>query len=328
VTSDLSIVIVSWNTRELLRNCLRSVFDNPGRLALEVFVVDNNSSDGSVTMVRDCFPRVHVIQNNQNVGFASANNQAFEQCSADFVLLLNSDTIVIESALRTLVDFMHAHPESGAIGPRLLHPRLKLRVLGCGYQPTLWRQFTHQFGLSQLFPQTTLFRGIHLFTKLHDDEVREVEWISGACLLVRKTVIERIGGLNERWFMYAEDMEWCRRMIAADWKLYSVPDAIVEHHLSASTKQRDDAELISISAERSYFAYAQKPARSTLFLFDLVCTFGNLLRSMLFFTRSLTDAPHAQMWRSRARLFARYARTHFAFFGKHPENGCHPGGVN
>jgi GT2 family glycosyltransferase len=117
--------------------------------------------------------------------------------------------------------------------------------------------------------------------------------------------------------MYAEDMEWCRRMIQAGWKLHSVPQAIVEHHLSASTKQRKDAALISVTAGRSYFAYAEKSSRFKLLLYDIVCTCGNLLRTMVFYVRSLLDARNATMWRSRARLFARYARTHLALFGRH-----------
>src|SRR4051812_43109066 len=120
---DVSIVIVSWNTRQLLHDCLRSVFDNTRDLAIEVFVVDNNSTDGSVAMVRECFPEVQVVQNDHNVGFAAANNQAFVKSSAGLILLLNSDTILIGDALATLVDFMGAHPEAGATGPRLLHPR-------------------------------------------------------------------------------------------------------------------------------------------------------------------------------------------------------------
>lgn len=322
---NLSIVVVSWNTCDLLKACLSSVFENAGDLKLEVFVVDNASTDESPSMVRKCFPQVRLIENKTNVGFAAANNLMFSQCSADFVLLLNSDTIVLGNALQILVEFMRANPTAGAVGPRLLHPRLQLRVLGCGYQPTLWHEFNHQFGLSQLFPHSSLFRGIHLFTNLHDDRVREVEWISGACLLVRKSVIEQIGGLNERWFMYAEDMEWCRRMIAAGWTLYSVPHAIVEHHLSASTKQRDDAALISVSAERSYFAYSQQPSRLKLILYDLVCTTGNLLRTILFFARSLADVHHAEMWRSRGRLFARYARVHLSLLGKNSANGFKQG---
>jgi GT2 family glycosyltransferase len=312
---DISIVIVSWNTRELLRDCLRSVFDHANELALEVFIVDNNSKDGSAEMVRQSFPQVRLIQNDHNVGFAAANNQAFPKCSSEFELLLNSDTIVVGDALRTLVEFARAHPEAGAVGPRLLHPRLKLRVLGCGYQPTLWHEFTHQFGLSSLFPHSRFFRGVHLFVNVHDDRVREVEWISGACLLVRKSVIEDVGGLSEQWFMYAEDMEWCRRILDAGWKLYSVPQAVVEHYLSASTKQREDAVIISVTAGRSYFIYSQNPSRLKLILFDLVSISGNLLRAAAFYIRSLTDAHHARMWRSRARLFARYARTHALLCG-------------
>ena len=151
-------------------------------------------------MVREDFPQVRLIENKTNVGFAAANNQAFPQCSANLVLLLNSDTTIVGNALQILVAFMRANPTAAAVGPRLLHPRLKLRVLGCGYQPTFWREFNHQFGLSRLFPHSELFRGIHLFINIHDDKVREVEWISGAALLVRKKVIQDTAGLSERWF--------------------------------------------------------------------------------------------------------------------------------
>jgi GT2 family glycosyltransferase len=307
---DLSVVIVSWNTRELLRACLGSVFRNASDLTLEVFVVDNASTDGSAAMVREHFPQVRLIENRSNVGFAAANNQVFPQCSAEFVLLLNSDAVIIDRALQILVNFMRANREAGAVGPRLLHPRLKMRVLGCGNQPTLWREFNHQFGLSRLFPRSRFFRGIYLFVNVHDDKVREVEWISGAALFVRNRVIKNVGGLSERWFMYAEDMEWCHRMQLAGWKLYSVPSAVVEHHLSASTKQSKNAHVLGIAAGRSYFVHSQSPSALKLFLFDLVTIAGMLLRATGFFLRSLTDRRHADMWRSRARLFARYASTH------------------
>jgi GT2 family glycosyltransferase len=328
VIPDLSIVIVSWNTRELLEHCLRSVFDKAGPLSLEVFVVDNNSQDGSPAMVRELFPNVHLIENEKNVGFAAANNQVFQKCASNLVLLLNSDTTIVGDALAKLVAFMRAHPEAGAIGPLLLHPRLQLSVLGCGYQPTLWREFNHQFGLSRFFPHSHLFRGLHLFTNAHDKEVREVEWISGACLLVRKAVVEKIGGLNERWFMYAEDMEWCLRMLQAGWKLYSVPDAVVEHHLSASTTQRDDAALMSVGAARSYFVYKQKSSRFGLMLFDLIVISGKLLRAAGLFGRSLIDVRHAEMLRTRARFSVSYARAHLKLLGKDPETGAQPAQVD
>jgi GT2 family glycosyltransferase len=307
---ELSIVIVSWNTRELLRACLASVFENATNLKLETFVVDNSSADGSADMVRERFPQVRLIENKNNVGFAVANNQAFPQCSADFVLLLNSDTVIVDRALQVLVDFMRRTPDAGAIGPRLLHPRLKMRVLGCGHQPTLWHEFNHQVGLSWLLSQNRFFRGTYLFANVHDDKVREVEWISGAAMLVRSEVIKSVGGLSERWFMYAEDMEWCQRIQRAGWKLFSVPNAVVEHHLSASTKQRDDAAMMSITGGRSYFIYSQKPSPLKLLLFDLVSISGTLVRAAVFYIRSFTDAEQTEMWKSRARLFLRYARAH------------------
>src|SRR5437016_2817047 len=191
---DLSVIIVSWNTRDLLRQCLRSVFQNALHLKLQVLVVDNASTDESATMVRSEFPDVRVIQNTINVGFARANNQALPDCLSELVLLLNPDTLVLDRALEELVEFLRQHPGAGAVGPKLLHPRLDLRVLGCGNQPTLWRVFTHYSFLSSLVPNFKAFEGIHLFVGIHDRQVREVGWISGACLLARKAALTDAGG--------------------------------------------------------------------------------------------------------------------------------------
>ena len=132
----VSVIIVSWNTRELLKKCLESLFETSSHLGLEVIVVDNASTDASAEMIEREFSQVRLLKNPVNIGFARANNQAISDCSADFVLLLNSDTVLIGDPLGELVRFIRKHGDAGAVGPKLLHPRAKLRILGCGKQPT------------------------------------------------------------------------------------------------------------------------------------------------------------------------------------------------
>ena len=310
--ADLSIVIVNWNTREFLETCLHTVYAATERLALEVFVVDNHSTDGSVEMVREKFPQVRLFQNNVNVGFAAANNQVLPLCSAEYVLLLNPDTRVLGNALDVLVDFMEAHPEAGAVGPKVVHPHMRLQVLSCGYQPTIRTLFNHYFGLSALFPQVPLFRGLNLRAGAHDDQVREVEWISGACLLVRAAVIRQIGPLSEEWFMYAEDMEWCYRMLVRGWKLYHVPEAVVEHHLGASTDQNKPVSAMWVHSLRSYFVRRDHPSRWRTLLFDSILISGLAIRAALYAGRGLVGGTNRSLWRTEARKFITYTKAALA----------------
>jgi N-acetylglucosaminyl-diphospho-decaprenol L-rhamnosyltransferase len=305
---DLSIVIVNWNTRQLLANCLESVFACAGSLCLEVIVVDNASGDGSPQWVREHFPQVRLVENTENVGFARANNQAFPLCNAPFVLLLNSDTIVRPGAFQTLLAFLAAHPRVGAAAPKIVHPATRLRVLSCGYQPGVRTLFNQYFFLSSLFPHIHAFRGINLLMGAHDDQPRPVEWLSGAALMVRREVIEQVGPLSEEWFMYAEDMEWCRRMQQAGWMLYHVPEAVIEHLLGASAEQNQAVSTLWVRSQRSYYIRSQQPEPWRLFLFDRIFTSGLALRAALYSLRGRLS-PQGELWREEARKFSAYAAT-------------------
>ncbi len=255
-------------------------------------------------MVREQFPQVRLIQNERNVGFAAANNQALPNCSSELVLLLNPDTVIIGSALQKLIRFIQEHPNTGAVGPRLLHPRAGLRVLGCGNQPTLWRIFTHYSFLSSLFTRSRLFEGIHLFVGKHDQSTREVEWVAGACLLVRKSALIAVGGLCEDWFMYAEDWDVCERLRKTGWKIHHVPSATVEHHLGASTEQSEAASLMPVTAGRSYFIKLNNPSQIELFMFDAIRSAGLALRALLYFLRGIaSDTTNGESWFRKARTF-------------------------
>ncbi|MCY3735283.1 MAG: glycosyltransferase [Gemmatimonadaceae bacterium] len=243
---DLSVVIPSYNTRELMEQALRTVDEASGGLRVQVIVVDNASRDGSQEMVEAGFPHVELIRNDRNLGFGGANNIAFGRVKGRHVLLLNSDTIVRADTLRTLVEFMDQHPEAGAAGCRILNPDGSLQ-LDCrrGF-PTPSAAFYKLTGLSRLFPRSRRF-GRYNLTYLDPEETSEVDALSGSCMIVRGRVLEEVGGFDEDYFMYGEDLDWCFRMGQAGWKIYYVPATQIIHFGGASGR----AESMRIQFRKS-----------------------------------------------------------------------------
>lgn len=242
---DLSIVIVSWNTRELLAQCLRSlnltqgdqqqssqpaVFE-AGGCRYEVLVVDNASADGSAEMVHNRFPGVHLIQNKANAGFARANNQAIPAARGRYIVLLNSDTEVHPGAFKTLIAFMDAQTKAGAVGPRLLNTDGSLQP-SCQPMLTPGREFWRLLFLERLLP-----RASYPLSRWGDQEPRQVDVIKGACLLLRRAALDQVGLLDESYFMYTEEVDLCYRLSRAGWQCWWVPRAVVTHHGEGSSRQ-------------------------------------------------------------------------------------------
>ena len=261
---SLAIVIVSYNTRDLLRDCLRSIGPGGAACALDIWVVDNASRDGSVAMVRAEFPRVHVIDSPRNGGYAYANNLALREIVRtegaglrtesmptpaqfsvlspqsyvpDYVLLLNPDTIVPPGALDALVRFMEAHPAIGACGPKLLLGDGSLDVACRRSFPTPEIAFYRMTGLARLFPRSPRF-GRYNMSHLDPDLQIEVDSVVGACMLVRGAVVREVGLLDEAYFMYGEDLDWAYRIKQYGWKIMYVPSVAVHHYKRASSRQR------------------------------------------------------------------------------------------
>jgi GT2 family glycosyltransferase len=227
----LSIIIVSWNTTRLLENCLASIQTNPPTSPFESWVVDNASTDDSPRMVREKFPQVHLVENRENVGFARANNQAIQRCTGKYVLLLNPDTLVESGALQALVDFLDKHPEAGAAGARILNPDGSLQI-SSHPRPTLSRELWRLFHLDNLSPYAE-----YPLTKWETNQALEVDLLMGACLLLRKEVLDQVGFLDEDYFMYSEEIDLCYRIQRAGWRLFWVPQADVVHFGGQSTQQ-------------------------------------------------------------------------------------------
>ncbi len=229
--SDLSIVIVNWNGRELVLDCLASIRDAKLGLEADVILVDNDSSDGSVEAVRRQFPEVRVVALEANQGFAGGNNRGLECMRGRHAVLLNSDTIVLRGGLERCVAYLDDHPEVGVVGPQLLNPdRSKQNCIH--NSPTALSELLSQSLLRRVWPAR--YPGRH---REYDAPI-EVEAVLGACLFARRDVIEQVGPLDEEYFFQLEDTDWCHRVRAAGWKVVHVPDAQVIHLYGESGKKR------------------------------------------------------------------------------------------
>ena len=252
--TDLSIVIVNWNVRDLLRRCLASVLRpdpaRPGRLTLQVIVVDNASTDDSVAMLRAEFPQVQVIVNAANRGFAFANNQGIAVAQGRYVLLLNPDTEVLGDALATLVRYMDAHPDVGIAGPQLLHPDGRIQSSRRRF-PNLPILFLESTWLECLAPKGLLRR--YYVLDQPDDATLDVDWIMGAAMLARRAAIRQTGGMDDGFFMYSEELDWCRRVKAAGWRIVYHPAAQIVHHVGKSSEQAVPARHINFQRSKIYY---------------------------------------------------------------------------
>lgn len=232
----LSLVIVNYNVQYFLENCLNSVVKATKGLSCEIFVVDNNSVDGSVEMVQEKFPEVKLIANKENMGFSKANNQAIKQASGEYILLLNPDTVVEENTFKTCIDFFDSHPHAGGVGVKMLDGKGRFLPESKRGLPTPSVAFYKIFGLAQLFPKSKRFSQYHL-GHLSKDKNHEVEILSGAFMMIRKSVLDQIGLLDENFFMYGEDIDLSFRITEAGYKNYYLADTSIIHYKGESTKK-------------------------------------------------------------------------------------------
>lgn len=230
---DLSVIIVSYNVREYLHQCLLSVERASQSLDVEVWVVDNNSPDGTVEYLRPYFPDVHFIQNTENVGFSRANNQALRACNGRYALLLNPDTFVGEDTLRSCVDFMDQHPQAGAMGVSMYGSEGAFALESRRGLPVPWTSFCKMTGLTHFFPHSRLF-GRYYMDFLPRDKANPIEVISGAFNMMRTDVVREIGYMDEDFFMYGEDVDLSYRIMKAGWQNWYLPSSII-HYKGEST---------------------------------------------------------------------------------------------
>lgn len=232
---DVSIVIVNWNTCNILRDCLRSVYSETKGVRFEVIVIDNSSTDDSVAMVRSVFPQVVLVKNSENRGFAAANNQGMAIAKGRYILLLNSDTIVLDNAIAKTVAFSDAHRDAAVVGCRVLNPNRSLQPT-CFMFPSILNMLLSSSYLYKLFPKNRFF-GRERMTWWERDDIRQVNVVTGCFMLVRREAIDQVGVMDERFFMYFEETDWCYRVKQAGWKVMFTPCGKIIHLGGVSSKQ-------------------------------------------------------------------------------------------
>lgn len=272
---DISIIIVNYNVEHFLEQCLNSVYSALKNINGEVWVVDNNSIDGSMKMVKEKFPEVRLIENKENVGFSRANNQAIRESSGKYVLLLNPDTVVEEDTFEKVVLFMDEHPNAGGLGVKMIDGKGNFLPESKRGLPTPSVAFYKIFGLSRLFPKSKKFGKYHLGF-LDKNKNHEIEILSGAFMLMRKEALDKVGLLDESFFMYGEDIDLSWRIILGGYKNYYYPGTRIIHYKGESTKKTSVNYVFVFYRAMIIFAkkhFSQKNARTFSFLINAAIYF-------------------------------------------------------
>lgn len=253
--TDISAIIVTWNSSQWISNCLKSLMNDLRSFCYKIVVVDNASTDETPDLIRENFPEVILVRNTVNEGFAQACNRAILECQAEYVLFINPDTEVIPGMTNTLITFMKGHPEAGAIGPTLLNTDGSLQLSGNTF-PNLRNIWAESLFLDRLFPGNRFF-GSHKLSHLNRSEVCKVDWTMGSCLLLRKEALDKAGSFDNRFFLFFEETDLCLRLKKAGYEVYIIPEARIVHGGGSSRLENYNANKI-IHYHRSLFHYFNK----------------------------------------------------------------------
>jgi GT2 family glycosyltransferase len=275
----LSIIIVSYNARDHLARCLTILYSRTQNLSFETIVVENASNDGSRYMLAQCFPQVRVIHSDQNLGFAKGCNLGARHVAGAYLLFLNSDTEVISDALSVLSRFLDEHKQVGVVSARLVYPDLSEQGVARSF-PTpanaIWGRTTL---LTRAFPRNRFSRRYLVSRENRSSEPFGVDWVSGACLMVRADIFRDLGGYDETFFMYWEDADLCFRVKQRSWSVFSVPAAVVIHHEGGSSRRK--ARLIMEFHRSAYRYYRKHHVKSTFSVLHLLALIGLTMRAVL-----------------------------------------------
>jgi O-antigen biosynthesis protein len=266
---DLSVIIVSYNVRVFLRNCLVSVIKCSEKTDCEIFVVDNNSTDGSCEMVRDEFPSVKLILNSVNRGFAAANNQAIKVSGGKYILLLNPDTIIEENTFSKCIDFMNNHSNAGALGVRMVNGEGRFLPESKRSLPTPAIAFFKIFGFSYLFPRSRFFNRYYL-AHIDNSETTFIEVIAGAFMFIRREALLKAGLPDEDFFMYGEDIDLSYRIIQAGYVNYYYPEVQIIHFKGKSTSRDNYKDILYFYGAMRIYAKKRQVEKFTLLFFLII----------------------------------------------------------
>jgi GT2 family glycosyltransferase len=263
----LSIVIVNYNVKNLLKKCLESIFKYQTDMEFEVIVVDNSSKDHSQEMLKRDFPQVKPIGNKRNLGFSRACNQGIKESQGGYILLLNPDTELTPGGFKKMIDFMDSKPEVGICGPKMMDRKGNLQFSCRSFPSYLTAISSSQSVLNRILPENFLSQKYLLKEKNHS-QIMEVDWVSGSCLLAKKEVFEKVGLLDERFYMYVEDVDLCYRAKKSGFSVFYFPQVLVIHHIGKSTQKRKFA--MPVEHHKSMYYFYKKHHNPNVFLKGIV----------------------------------------------------------
>jgi GT2 family glycosyltransferase len=311
---DTSVVIVSWNTCDILRGCLRSIYQQTREISFEVFVVDNNSHDGSADMVEAEFPEVKLIRNSQNKGFAAACNQAMRMASARYILLLNPDTIILDDAISRCVRYADLNPDVGVVGCQVLEDEHRISPTGFSF-PSPLNVFLALSGLSRIFPRSRLFGRPDLGWWDRETE-RDVDVVTGMFMLARREAIEQVGLMDESYFVYAEEADWCLRFFQAGWRRVFIPSARIIHLDGGAKSSSQVSTRMFVQLQKSTMIYHGKNlGLAAWWLLKVIYIASNFVRMVAWFILAIVNRDRRNWKRSGA---ARAALV-YHFIGSEPD---------
>lgn len=295
---DLSVCIVNWNTRQDLEQAITSVLQSDPELELQVIVLDNASSDGTPEMVREQFRSVKLLESAENLGFAKGYNRAAEEAEGRHILMLNPDTVVQAGALRALVRFLDSRQEAGAAAPRLLNSDGTLQY-SCRRLPGPMAAILRNTLLGRLVPGNRFTRD-YLMADWDHRTVKQVDWVSGAALCIRRETWSEVGGFDEGYFMYAEDIDWCLRARQAGWHIYYVPESVVVHRIGRSSDQRPVPMVVEFHRSMARF-YRRHYARQWPFGLRWLPLAGIWARGALVLLQTMVAQARDRLTRTESR---------------------------
>jgi GT2 family glycosyltransferase len=313
----VSVVIVSWNARDYLRHCLESLTPKVCRCPMEIIVVDNASTDGSKEEVTRQFPHVRLLCNDTNQGFAKANNLGISASTGRYVCLVNSDVKVLPDCITRLVEFCESQPETGIAGPRIIGGDGKLQRSCRGF-PGLWNMFCRALALDTIFCKSRVFTGFDL-SYWPQDSQRSVDILSGCFWLVRRSALAEVGVLDESFFMYGEDFDWCKRFWNRGWKVSYVPSGEAIHYGGASSSNAP--VRFFVEKQRADFQYWRKHRRlPAVCVYYLIAAVHQLIRCVGYGVVSIVS-PHSRA-SAQHKLRRSIACLRWMFGGKLPASSC------
>jgi GT2 family glycosyltransferase len=314
-TAELSILIVSWNCKRMLADCLDSLRDQLSSYRHEIIVVDNASSDGTSEMIRRNYPDVVFLESGANLGFARGNNLALAVTHGKYIFLINPDVVVVSDCFRSMLQYLEEHREVGMMGPQIVGSDGGIQR-SCMREPTLWNQLCRALALDRFATRSRTFAG-YLMGDFQHDAIREVEILNGCFWLVRREALQQVGPLDDRFWMYGEDLDWCRRFRAAGWKIVFFPEAQTVHYGGGSSKQ---ASLFCyVQMQRADLQYWRKyHGLLSCWCYWALLWFANVWRAgvvaILYFAR------RSRNYETRLRLKRHLACVRHLYINKYPSD--------